>query len=401
MRIIGYELKKIWNPKLLLVIALISALFYYLFMAFLIDHYPNGWPATSDIEYARMLVERYGNTVAEEQVFAFTAEEREQLITRAEKYIKNTPVFAAAGVYSYADLDALRILQSETDDLAELTQEQNDALWAFSFHGDHLGMYFQSLNSLESDIEWFVNFMNGHYPDLWDSINPREQSRLMQIYENGEHNSVFHWWTYMNTTDYSFYFSVLLVLATLILVSPLIVTDRHSKLHYLQYSSKAGRRILNSQLAATLISSFALTTAMLLVFGGIYTTNGTVIFWNSYISSVFNHGIYSTLKITYGTWVIVNIVFLYAVSLATASIAFVLSRFSNSLISLVIKLVPMCTALIYISSGLFNGLLMMNNLFYSFTRIPGMDIIICVALGIIALTSAALVLKRERRVDVL
>ena len=63
MRIVLYEMKKIWNIKLLLVIALLCALFYSIFMEFSIKYFPNGHPATEEIAYSIEMAQRYGPTL--------------------------------------------------------------------------------------------------------------------------------------------------------------------------------------------------------------------------------------------------------------------------------------------------------------------------------------------------
>jgi hypothetical protein len=60
MRIVINEMKKIWNVRMLLIIALICLLFYLPFMSFHIKYFPNGHPATEKVYYSIELLQRYG-----------------------------------------------------------------------------------------------------------------------------------------------------------------------------------------------------------------------------------------------------------------------------------------------------------------------------------------------------
>ncbi|MCH4239579.1 MAG: hypothetical protein LKF71_04855, partial [Oscillospiraceae bacterium] len=90
MRIFGYELKKILNWKILLVLVLFTALFYFMFLnSDLMKYYPNGHPAAEDYEIGKMLVTKYGTTLdkAELQDFIRTGcqKTRQEMDSRIAK----------------------------------------------------------------------------------------------------------------------------------------------------------------------------------------------------------------------------------------------------------------------------------------------------------------------------
>lgn len=64
MRIFGYELKKIFNWKLMLVLVIFTGLFYNMFLDFYLGkNYLNGHPGSEDYEIGKMLVTKYGTTL--------------------------------------------------------------------------------------------------------------------------------------------------------------------------------------------------------------------------------------------------------------------------------------------------------------------------------------------------
>jgi len=397
MRIILLEMKKIWNLKILAALVLVCALFYVVFMSYYIDYYRKNHPQAENIYYAEELVRLYGTSITPEELTEFIFAERSRLISEAEHYIRTMSVFAEAGIHSFDDYSALR-----EDPARELTQAESDAHWTLMGEEcNYLGFFIETLNFMESELGYKPWIMDN--PDsFWQDLNAKEQARYRAMLEMGEHHSVLSYWTYDYSKDYAVYFSILLMLAVLILVSPLLVTDRNANLHHLQYSSKLGRKIMHRQLIATLLCAFMLTTLLILIFGGTFYANGTCLFWESNINSEFNIGHYSVFRLTYGQWVIAMIALMYILALGFSMFAFILSRFSRNLITLVMKLVPAFAAAVYLCIVLFNDTFsMLYNALYRVFRVFGTEAYICGAVAAIAVTAVTVVVRRERRVDVM
>ena len=223
-----------------------------------------------------------------------------------------------------------------------------------------------------------------------EAASQKEKDRLAAIRETEE---------YENTVAYSVNLAILSVLAVLTLVSPLIVTDRARHVHLLQYTAKHGRKILQKQLIAVLLSAFMLTTLLLAVFGAIYGTNGTWVFWNSGLTSFLNSSIF-WYEITYGQYIIIYIVLLYILCLGTAALAFVLSRHSRNLITLILKLILVFGSLVFLCSLAFINPFSLGHILYRKTGIPGMEPAICVLVLLAGLALSLYFVRREESVDV-
>jgi hypothetical protein len=191
-------------------------------------------------------------------------------------------------------------------------------------------------------------------------------------------------------------------MAVLVLVSPLLVSDRHEGLHHLQYSSALGRRIIGRQLAATLLSAFALTTLLVLVFWAIFAISGSYIFWDCYIANALTFDLFPVFDLTYGQWLAALVALMYVPVLAASLCAFMLSRFSRNLITLVMKLIPAFVPFVYLRAVVFGGFFSLTrNPAYNILRVPGAEVYVCMALLLIALAAAVYVVRREKRVDVM
>ena len=371
MRIVINEMKKIWNVRMFLIIVLICLLFYLLFMSFHIKYFPNGHPATEEVYYSIELLQRYGPTLEEDEFYEFVMETREKLVSEIEFYIESNSVFANAGIHSYEDY--VRLSEKETH-----TESEREAYRAlFGEECDFIGFRLQALDYIEE-----------RYHNCFSETTGDEKYR-----------NIMDWHTYDNTAIYAFYLGILSVLAVLVLVSPLIVTDRARNIHLLQYSAKHGRRILRTQFIAVFLSAFLLTTVMILVFGGIYSTNGTWVFWNSGMTSFLNTTF--LIDITYGQYIIVYIATLYTLCLGTAVASFLLSRFSRNLITLMLKLIPVFAVITVLCTKVFELTFSPANLLYIVTGITGIEAYICVFVFIAGLAISRYFLRREKTVDVL
>ena len=392
MSMVFHEMKKIWNLKILLVIALLCTLYYSIFLSFHIENFPNGHPMTEDVGYSIELLQRYGLTLEEDEYTEFVQETRAKLIAEMEMHIQSNPVFAAAGIFSYEDYEKLRGRD-------QLTEAENIAYWTLL--GEEGGFARFKMQALE----WIENHYR-HYPQytlpilMSEAANQKERDRLAAIMETGEYRNILNWHVYENTVAYSVNLAILSVLAVLTLVSPLIVTDRARNVHLLQYSSKHGRKILQKQLLAVLLSAFMLTTLLILIFGAIYSTNGTWVFWHSGMTSFLNGPIF-LFDITYGQYIVLYIVLLYTLCLGTAAMAFLFSRFSRNLITLILKLMPMFAVLTVLCLYVFNDPFSMNNSLYKALGMIGIEPLVCGGVFIVFLAVSLYFVRREKEVEVI
>lgn len=392
MRILFYELKKIWSVKLLLVIGVLCSLFYYVFLSFHIDFFPNGHPHTEQFNYSVQLLEDYGPTLEEDEFAEFIPKTRKALLAQAEHYIKTMPIFAQAGIHSYADYEVI-------DAKGNASQLETDAIWALlGEECDYVRVKISALDNIERSYESYPNQITNYMTPR--ATSQREQARLAEIQGTEAYQNILDDTVFDNTVIYSRYLAVLTMLAVLIFVSPLLVTDRARKVHLLQYSTKRGRKILNHQLAAVLLSACLLTNLLLLAFGVIYSKNGTWLFWNQGLTSFLNFTGCFLFNMTYGQYIIAYIVLLNILSLGVATIAFVLSRYSQNLITLILKLIPTFALMCALCVGIFHLMFSSSNPLYYRTSVPGIEGIVCGLLFLVGLSGALHLMHREKRIDV-
>ena len=383
---------------MLVIIGVICVLFYIMFMSYYVEHYKSAdHPQQEEVYYLEELTRRYGASATSEQIVDFIGEKRGPLLLEAEEYFKTMPIFSEAGVYSYDDY---KTLQNELWE-REVTQAEAEAYRMLNTEEcGCLGFWLSALRNLEEYTGVRARLVDNPASFHYD-LNEKEQQRFFGLLENGEDHSILSYWTYTYTESYLKFFSVLLTLSLLVLLAPLLTKDRLARIHYLQYSAMHGRKIIRGQFIAILISAFLLTTLLLLVFGGIFSTGGTGVFWDNAINSDFNLGVYTVFNLTYGQWVMAGVGLLYLLSLSAAAIAFIISRFSENLVTLIMKLIPVFAALAILSFNVFGEMFGLFNPLYSIFKVFGTEVYICGALALLALALTRLATRKEKQIDVL
>jgi ABC-type branched-subunit amino acid transport system permease subunit len=112
--------------------------------------------------------------------------------------------------------------------------------------------------------------------------------------------------------------------------------------------------------------------------------------------------LFPVFDLTYGQWLVALVALMYVPTLAASLCAFMLSRFSRNLITLVMKLLPVVVVFVYLRPVLFGGFFSLTrSQAYNILHLPGAEAYASFAILLIALAAALFVVRRERRVDVM
>ena len=349
------ELRKIWNAKSLAVVVFMCVLYFITFM--------RPWVKTDQIEklqsvdlVPRVLTERFGARIEQDE-FQELVYFRDMLIADVDVFIASNPLLAEAGINTFADAqflmdaalwvdydtltEAERIIRDELYDMflwpADGSLPSNlDAVVAF-----HKALSVNSLTEayerrVQANGEWHrtIDFMLENLP-----FSEHSRQRLIAISDSDDFRSIMGFDVIIYTWSYGLRLAILVILSTLILISPLVTTDKMARVHLLQYSSRAGRKIHQKQLAAMLISTLGLTTVLVLIFSMIFSLNETHVFWNNGLNSfMFPH--FYIYSITYGQYTLLLIGVIYLLSIGAASFAFIISMLSKNMTTLLFMIVP-------------------------------------------------------------
>lgn len=388
MRLIKFEFMKIWRPSVLLALLVLGLVFGYMFLAFPLQHFPNGHPETESYLLLKHWTEKYGTTMDETE-YANATIEKTELVNEINSFIKTNSQFSNAGINSY---DELCVISSKETDWTgnEL------AAWELFYSADSKWLGYR-IASLEKALDAYdVRYSALDAKDKKYTAN--EQLRISDLISGDKLDGIMPYAAIDNLQDYSRWSITFILLSVLILLVPTITRDRLVNLRQLQWSSKCGRKILNAQFMAMMFSVIVLVVIELAVLTAAYSTLETQTFWGNPINSFFHSQIY-WFDLTYGqyVWCIFGIVGL--LSLGTMGVTFVLSRYSGNYISLLFKTVPIFVLLALFTKGVIVNLLSFSNTLSALTGIVGIEFLGAFAIYFVTMLLCAIVLRREKHCE--
>lgn len=337
MRVLWAECKKICNLKALLLTLVLGLLLYGLFPNGYIGHLWVGRPTADELRLSLELVERYGGEMDQAEF-----EEFKRLAADTQKeldgYVKNNPSCKAAGIDSWAELQAY---EPQSDEEAE-----------------EMFRLFDSVHHENMELSYRVQVMNG-------AVGAYEQ--MLERVEDGElaqpQTSVMPGYMVYNQEylRYAQYFIFMALVCVIVLVSPLVTRDKRARMRELQYTAHAGRGLLGRQLLAVLLAAFALITVLAALFVGIYLTEGTSGLFGCEVAGFQSYYFETWFPITFGQVIAFHVIMMYLMGLGVAAVSFFLSWLSPNHIVLaalqlpvVVMLYLVCQWMIFEKNGLFS-----------------------------------------------
>lgn len=206
----------------------------------------------------------------------------------------------------------------------------------------------------------------------------------------------------MTFSLYAAVVGVFTVVAVIILIAPLLTTDRIRKLNLMQYSSTIGRRIFRLQFVATIVSALVLSIILIAAAYIPFLASGAGDYWGTHMMSLAGWGM-QLYNITFGQYVLILAGMILALSVGTACFAFTLARFSANIMMMLIKAVPVGVAVAGISVISINMALADNNIIFGTIfhgRFDAPEVILCGFVAVVGLVVGIIISIREKHVDV-
>ena len=146
-----------------------------------------------------------------------------------------------------------------------------------------------------------------------------------------------------STREYGKDLAVWCVLSVVLLLSPTLVRDRLRNTRPTQWASRRGRSVLNVQMGAALLSALGLTIVNLTIYAVPFLAQGPLRFAACGLDGIWEWGT-PWFDWSYGTYLLVLVGLLLALSLGTAGLTVFLSQYSGSYIAMLLKAVPLFVA---------------------------------------------------------
>lgn len=398
------EMKKIWRPGIVAILILMGFIFYHLYLSFNIDYFPNGPQYEGEFEVTKGWIEKYGTSLQDEE-----AEEIKKTLPKlnkeADEYVKSYDLCQKYDLKNYEEYKQFYAdyVLGQSGDIKEdeqvfyqdamiidnyLVSQATDNI-AGRIYGTSMGMDFFSVKQ-----QYRVDTETRAYDE---GYTKKEYDHAAATFYGKDEawRNILPTQVIEATSSYFGYLMIWVLLSVCLLVSPVLVRDKMSGMRSLQWSSKEGRRILNVQRRAALLSTVLLTTLNYLIFGMLFATNGTQAFFNSRMYS-FLFTTFSWPNWTYRTWCIVILIMGYMLSISMGLAAFFLSQYSGNYIAMLLKLIPLFIIAVILAPKLMEYLFYYNNWIYHRLKVPYIEGYVAIGLLIAGCILSMIACIRQR-----
>ncbi len=403
MRQVWNEVKKILNGKVLLIIGIITVLYY---LVFLDVTYPNGYPATTNCELAAELIQRVGPSMGPEERMVLDEIYMEWQPIWNQIIEEDADFWAEYAVYTYDDFVAQRqefLWAEENNDTtasnasAELFIEKSNEI-IFETHKEEAFMH-QSIEYLKEvyDEGGVINLTEAEWKTYWQEreanfkawgISEGAKEREHEL-RTRESLSLLPYETIEYYMQNLSYFAGLLVITCLLLVVPYCVQDRLSRMESLMLTTRAGRRLIKKQMAAVLICSLLFSLLNIMIFWLVLHSKNISVFHDcNIVTSITDFWFDFTFK----NYMFITLGLVLLLGIGAGMIAFYVSKVSANYIAAIAISIPVSILLVLVSIGVTMAPFRMTRQRGAFHQIYWLA-----GFLLVALAGAALFRYRERK----
>lgn len=361
MGLFRWELKKIWSPGILAVLLLLGVVYYWMFPYFYIEHFNNGPYEEADFQLASEWVEKYGPTMEPEERAELDGQLAEEIL-EFNQQIATIPEAVTAELTDYNTFLLFREKSfSDAADAGGQADMDVEALIQRVYGGTNwyiiheLNAYLEHYDSQAEIRGIILKQTTGEWGDHSDAMIQREKD----LADPSQGNSLLPGGVQHATVEYGKGLAVWCVLSVVLLLSPTLVRDRLRGIRPMQWSSWCGRSILNTQMAAALLSGGILTAVNLIVYAIPFLAQDSLQFRDCSLGKIWGGSSYSWFDWSYGAYILILTALIIALSLAAAGLTVFLSQYSGNYISMLMKSLPLFVVL-----GAVLGSWLLDNPFY-------------------------------------
>ena len=395
MRIFGNELKKLLDWKLLLLLAVFTGLFYYMFLNFdLVNYYPNGHAAAESLELGKRILAKYGPTIDRTEQKEFESVDYPAIKQAADRELAGIKEFREAKITTVEEYDTLG---DKTDDASrelfnKLSNALNKTIPLKPIRPDASYMYQEARDTVSSfhDAESASKARIAYAP----AGAARERIEQLEKRAATEGTPVLPKWPIMTSwAEMTMSLSVLLLFTVAIFVSPYLVHERRSGVRSLAYTCRKGRPLFATQFEAALVIAALAEAVQLTVFLTLFHTGphrDDLLFLGCDIS--YGNGLWRDM--TFGQYIALSCVILFLLAFGFAMVSFAVSKWCKNYIAVLAAQIP----LLFLAAKLCGGIL---GTLFSVNRPPYFTPVVCAACVLLPLGGCLFLNHREKTADIL
>ncbi|MEF9992479.1 MAG: hypothetical protein RR835_08615 [Peptostreptococcaceae bacterium] len=342
MNIIMLEMKKVFRPLNILLVALITLISFNIFIIPEIEQLETGEPSKQDRDVGIILATKYGGIIDSKEMEDLK-QIRDDKERESTEYLLRQPESEKANIKNYRDFYYGReqefTQRREYVDIELLKEIEYRVLFEEDIY------LFWELPIIEEYIDRYENVESVIDIDYYKPLGEKVVNRLEEIQASEKFITPMNDTVHSNYDEIMFWENVIVIISLIIIISPIFINDKKTKVNYIQYSSKTGRNIFKKKVITGLISTFIIVTIQLIIFFTAYKRLGTYAYWDTYINSIMSFN-YFWFDLTFGQYIIMTVILLYIVSVLICLISMYISSKTISHLSLIGIQVPIAFGVI-------------------------------------------------------
>lgn len=348
MRVLIKELKKIFSLRIVLILALFSAVYFYISIQ-ITDYRTDlllGTNSVYDVPFYEELVQEYGATLSIDE-WDSLMDKRTDMEEQLEELIKQDKILSESGIDTLDKFYKEDYRLSFSSDLTEEETEIYDKMLYLHFgHPDSSKIFFrlQIISSME-DFRGYAFFFADE-KSAKKYLDP-DSSKLMQERELKQRTR-----SEVSLLPYSVLklidhedcvrLPILAVICCFVLIVPFPIGEKLRGVFSIYASTKTGRRIFNKQLSASVLTG----TIVAVIFAAIYTFMlwlKKVFFFKD--CPIFTYaGIWNWFDITFGQLMLMHLAAFMLITVSASVLAYLVGRLANNYITGIAVSIPAAAA---------------------------------------------------------
>ena len=331
MEITKNELKKVFTLKNIIILFIISVLFYRLYII---------TPSLSNLEdlnkIVATMVKDYGTSMDEEEYKDFKSKYNDK-VKLANEFIKNNKEFSDLDIKDYREFD--NIVRNDGEEKYN-NEKLHDLYYKYAEKENNKLLYeLQEIENIILCYEYERSIDKEPYFDVVSNQNKYSKEKAIvrekELLNNDSRNSLLPYTIFENYDYLIKRLTTLVIISIVFVMSTIYLKDKLENINYIQYSSKSGRSIFKKKIVVTILSTILITSVQLIVFFIYYKTKNNSIFLDCNISGFFNTPIKSWYDLSFRNYIGITIVFVYLIGISIGLISMYISSKVSSYISLI------------------------------------------------------------------
>lgn len=393
------ELKKFFKPILLVVVVLLSIVFYQLQLSFLYNGLPNGIQVQL-YDYVYKWHDAFGNTMTDGD-FEKVEREYQELRKEADKFISTSEYGQKNKLKSYADFEKWQDTLPKGV-IYDMSVKDQQKMKEFSqFHTNNLFFQLEAYEMIKEGLERFTS--EEAFFDQRPSSSEKRALVQQVVFKEESWRNILPEGLPGTVASHISDILILAMISMVLLLPSAFVKDNLLKLKAMQWSSRKGRSLINTQFLAIQLGAFMMVTLFLLLFLLPITGTKFAEFFNSGLNSFFTESFsdaeYSFFHITFGQWILLLVLLVYLLGLSFANILFLVAQSSHNYLAMLMKIIPLLTLFIMLDIFVVKSAFYIQNILYRKTEILNIELYVATCIFIFSTGCSVIYIRSMKHKD--